>query len=85
MTVTYELLFKPEQRMMYQCNLICQTEREKFIIPLQAHGERGTRHDTHFLVLMFYASDRCDTVCFAKSFPTKILSERIRRPLCVFV
>lgn len=41
MDVNYVLKFTPEERTDYFCDLICFTEREKFIIPVRALGPRG--------------------------------------------
>jgi len=41
MTVEYILTFKPEQVREYKCDLVCVTEREKFLLPVRAFGLRG--------------------------------------------
>jgi hydrocephalus-inducing protein len=41
MDVSYTLSFTPEERTDYFCDLVCFTEREKFIIPVRAIGPRG--------------------------------------------
>lgn len=41
MDTSYTLSFTPEERADYFCDLVCYTEREKFIIPVRALGPRG--------------------------------------------
>lgn len=41
MDISYTLSFTPEERTDYFCDLVCYTEREKFIIPVRALGPRG--------------------------------------------
>ncbi|EKX37002.1 hypothetical protein GUITHDRAFT_78541 [Guillardia theta CCMP2712] len=41
MDVQYTLVFTPEERIDYFCDLVCCTEREKFVIPVRAYGMRG--------------------------------------------
>ena len=41
MDTHYVLKFTPEERIDYFCDLVCYTEREKFIIPVRALGPRG--------------------------------------------
>ena len=41
MSVTYTISFKAEEVKDYQYDLVCVTEREKFIIPVRAIGLRG--------------------------------------------
>jgi len=40
MEVQYKLTFKPEATCDYNCDLICTTEREQFVIPVRARGDR---------------------------------------------
>lgn len=39
--VSYILTFTPQERVDYSYNLECVTEREKFLVPIQAIGVRG--------------------------------------------
>ena len=41
MSITYEIVFTPEERKDYTCDLIVETERERFFIPVQALGHLG--------------------------------------------
>lgn len=41
MEVKYTLTFKPESSADYNCDLICTTEREQFVIPVRARGARA--------------------------------------------
>jgi hydrocephalus-inducing protein len=41
MDTHFVMKFTPEERIDYFCDLICYTEREKFIIPVRALGPRG--------------------------------------------
>ena len=41
MDIAYVLKFTPEERIDYFCDLVCYTEREKFIIPVRCLGPRG--------------------------------------------
>eukprot|EP00290_Baffinella_frigidus_P052882 CAMPEP_0180350034 /NCGR_PEP_ID=MMETSP0989-20121125/5784_1 /TAXON_ID=697907 /ORGANISM="non described non described, Strain CCMP2293" /LENGTH=201 /DNA_ID=CAMNT_0022339391 /DNA_START=1 /DNA_END=603 /DNA_ORIENTATION=+ len=41
MDITYVLKFTPEERIDYFCDVVCFTEREKFIIPVRCLGPRG--------------------------------------------
>ena len=41
MDTHYVLKFTPEERIDYFCDLVCYTEREKFVIPVRALGPRG--------------------------------------------
>ncbi|KAJ1547741.1 hypothetical protein HK096_000449 [Nowakowskiella sp. JEL0078] len=41
MDASFVIRFKPEEEIDYSCNLICVTEREKFVIPIRATGPRG--------------------------------------------
>ena len=41
MDTHYVLKFTPEEKIDYFCDLVCYTEREKFIIPVRALGPRG--------------------------------------------
>ena len=43
MEVQYVVKFSPEERVDYVHELICVTEREKFIVPIRAIGARGRR------------------------------------------
>ena len=36
------LSFTPEQYVDYSCELLCETDREQFIVPVNAIGARGT-------------------------------------------
>ena len=44
MEVQYVVKFTPEERVDYVHELICVTEREKFIVPIKAVGARGIFH-----------------------------------------
>ncbi|XP_059507551.1 hydrocephalus-inducing protein homolog [Stegostoma tigrinum] len=41
MTTTFKLIFKPEENKDYSHELICVTEREKFLVPVKAIGARA--------------------------------------------
>ena len=41
MQVSFILVFKPEEHVDYVCDLVCVTEREKFLLPIKAIGARG--------------------------------------------
>jgi hydrocephalus-inducing protein len=41
MEISFIVKFKPEERVDYKLNLICITDREKFILPIEAIGARG--------------------------------------------
>ena len=41
MEASYILKFKPEEKIDYSYNLICSSEREKFIVPIRAIGARA--------------------------------------------
>jgi hydrocephalus-inducing protein len=41
MEVLYTLTFKPESSGDYHCDIICTTEREQFVIPVRARGDRA--------------------------------------------
>jgi hydrocephalus-inducing protein len=43
MEVQYVVKFSPEERVDYIHELICATEREKFIVPIKAIGARGLK------------------------------------------
>ena len=38
MTVEYIITFTPEEKKEYKCDLIVETEREKFIVPIRVKG-----------------------------------------------
>ena len=38
MSVEYIITFSPEERREYSCDLVVETEREKFFIPIRARG-----------------------------------------------
>lgn len=40
MVLKYVLTFHPEEAKDYQCNLMCVTEREKFVLPVRVIGPR---------------------------------------------
>ena len=40
MEVCYILKFKPQEIKEYSMDLVCSTEREKFVVPLRATGHR---------------------------------------------
>jgi hydrocephalus-inducing protein len=40
MDVVYTLTFKPDSTSDFNCDLICTTEREQFVIPVRAQGDR---------------------------------------------
>ena len=42
MDVAYRVVFSPDKKEDYHCNLICKTEREQFVIPVHCLGARGT-------------------------------------------
>jgi hypothetical protein len=41
MEVQFLLKFTPEDQVDYAYNLVCVTEREKFLLPVRAYGSRG--------------------------------------------
>lgn len=41
MDVSFILKFVPEEKKDYAYNIVCVTEREKFLVPVQAIGARG--------------------------------------------
>ena len=41
MEICYVVKFKPELIQDYACELVCTTDREKFVVPIQALGPRG--------------------------------------------
>jgi len=41
MEVQYIITFTPEENVDYKYNLVCITEREKFLVPIVAIGARG--------------------------------------------
>jgi len=41
MEVQYIITFTPEENVDYNYNLVCITEREKFLVPIIAIGARG--------------------------------------------
>jgi hypothetical protein len=41
MEVPYLLHFRPHEDIDYSYNLVCVTERERFIVPIKALGQRG--------------------------------------------
>jgi hydrocephalus-inducing protein len=41
MDVSFILKFVPEEKKDYSYNIVCVTEREKFLVPVQAIGARG--------------------------------------------
>ncbi|RKP17450.1 hypothetical protein ROZALSC1DRAFT_24188, partial [Rozella allomycis CSF55] len=41
MEICYILQFKPEVKRDYFCQVVCVTDREKFVIPVEAKGSRG--------------------------------------------
>ena len=41
MEVGYVLQFRPESEVDYTYNLVCITDREKFLVPVKAIGARG--------------------------------------------
>nr|KAJ3422705.1 CDP-diacylglycerol--glycerol-3-phosphate 3-phosphatidyltransferase [Polyrhizophydium stewartii] len=41
MEIPFIVKFKPEENVDYVCNLVCETEREKFLLPIRAIGARG--------------------------------------------
>ena len=41
MEVAFVVKFTPDSMKDYQCDLVCMTEREKFVVPLRAIGSRG--------------------------------------------
>jgi hypothetical protein len=41
MEVSFIVKFKPEENVDYMHNLICVTDREKFIVPIKSIGARG--------------------------------------------
>ncbi|RNC57448.1 Hydin, partial [Trypanosoma cruzi] len=41
LTVTYKVLFTPEESRNYSCDLVVTTEREEFTVPLHAIASRG--------------------------------------------
>ena len=38
MEISYTVVFKPETNGDYECDMVCVTEREKFIVPIRARG-----------------------------------------------
>jgi hydrocephalus-inducing protein len=62
MEIPFILKFTPEEKTDYIHNLICETEREKFIVPIRAIGARG------FL-------DISDEIVFSEV-PVKIVSSK---------
>jgi hypothetical protein len=45
MQISFVLQFKPEEQIDYKYNLVCITDREKFLVPIRAIGARGlTEH-----------------------------------------
>ena len=43
MEVTFRVRFAPRAAQDYECDLMCVTEREKFVVPLRARGLRAWR------------------------------------------
>jgi hydrocephalus-inducing protein len=41
MEVSYTITFTPQEKKDYHYDLICATEREKFVIPINAAGLKG--------------------------------------------
>ncbi|KAI8854495.1 hypothetical protein BC829DRAFT_439199 [Chytridium lagenaria] len=41
MEVQFLLIFTPEEDTDYFCNLVCLTDREKFLVPIRGYGARG--------------------------------------------
>lgn len=39
--VVYRLLFSPTEKQDYEYDLVIQTERERFVVPIRAIGARG--------------------------------------------
>jgi hydrocephalus-inducing protein len=43
MEIQFLLKFAPEEEIDYTYNLVCVTEREKFLLPIKAYGARGEK------------------------------------------
>ncbi len=43
--VPYVLKFTPQEQKDYFYDLICSTERERFVVPIRAIGSRGIYHN----------------------------------------
>lgn len=46
-SVVYKITFTPAQVQAYACDLTVVTEREKFIVPVRAVGQKGTSERDH--------------------------------------
>ena len=50
MTVTYNITFTPEERKRYACDLMIETERERFCVPIVAQGFKSCVHHKTIII-----------------------------------